>query len=306
MKIADIYNTPLFELISKAHRIHIENHPIGQMQICSLVSFKTGGCPEDCKYCPQSSRYKTGVSATKPLTVEEVCEMAEIARARGATRICIGSAWREIKEGKIFDVILECVQKITAMGLEVCCTLGMLTEAQAKRLKEAGLYAYNHNLDSSERFYKTIISTRTYGERLETLANIRKSGITVCCGGILGMGETPSDRIAFIETLVPLKPESVPINFLIPIPGTPLEKQPRLPIWEALRMIATLRIALPSSKIRIAAGRSERSFEEQALCFFAGANSIFAGDVLLTAANPSRDEDAELFETLGLNKCTLS
>jgi biotin synthase len=303
-EISEIYHAPLLPLIARAHALHGQNHSIDEVQVCSLLSFKTGGCPEDCKYCPQSARWSTSVVALPLMQEERMLAEAKKAIACGATRICIGAAWREIREGKAFDTILATVNKLTELGVEVCCTLGMLTQEQAAQLKEAGLFAYNHNLDTSQNYYEEIITTRSYDERLETLKRVKLAGISVCCGGIIGMGESSEDRVALLYKLANLKPypESVPINFLIPIPGTPLEDRPPMPIWEMLRMIATARIIMPKAMIRLSAGRLDRTPEEQLLCFLAGANSIFSGDKLLTTPNPSFGNDEQLFKLFGLKK----
>lgn len=303
-ELREIYDLPLLELISQSHRIHVQAHPLSEIQVCGLISIKTGGCPEDCKYCAQSSRYQTSISAQPMMPLVEVLSEAKKAIARGATRICLGAAWREIRDGKQFEALLQMIKEITGMGVEVCCTLGMLQDHQAARLKEAGLYAYNHNLDSSEQFYKTIITTRTYQERLDTLDVVEKADLSVCCGGILGMGETDRDRLELLLTLCRRNPhpESIPLNRLSQIPGTPLEKESKVSIWEMIRMIAVTRIAMPKAMIRLSAGRIEMSFEEQTLCFLAGANSIFIGEKLLTVANPSIDRDDEMFRLLGLKK----
>jgi biotin synthase len=297
-----LYELPLMELISKAHLIHGQHHRIGEVQKCNCISIKTGGCPENCKYCAQSSRYKTAVSAQPMMRIDEVIADAKKAIARGATRICLVAAWREVRNSKQFEEVLEMTRQVTALGVEVCCCLGMLDEAQAHRLKDAGAYAYSHNLDTSERFYPSITTTRTYQDRLNTLANIRKAKITVCCGGILGMGEEVVDRLELLKTLSSQRPhpESVPINRLYAIPGTPLENQPPVSIWELLRIVAIARIVMPKTMVRLSAGRKEMSFQEQALCFFAGANSIHMGEKLLTVGNTSADVDQEMFQTLGL------
>ena len=301
-EIQETYNSPLLELIYRAASVHREHHVASQIQVCSLISIKTGGCPENCKYCPQSSHYQTNVSAQPIMQEEEILKRAKQAIASGATRVCLGAAWRSVREGKQFDLVLEVIQQITAMGVEVCCTLGMLTEEQALRLKAAGLYAYNHNLDTSKEFYPSIITTRSYNDRLKTLEAVEKADLNVCCGGIIGMGETRYDRICLIHQLCQRTPhpESVPINLLIPVEGTPLETQPPLPIWEMVRMIATVRITMPKSMIRLSAGRLDKSLEEQALCFLAGANSIFSGDKLLTQPNPNFLDDTEMFHLFGL------
>lgn len=303
-ELQELYRIPLLQLIAKSNLVHNEYHEPAQIQVCSLISIKTGGCPEDCKYCAQSSRYQTPVSAQPMMPYEAVLNEAKKAAMRGATRVCLGAAWREVRDSKQFEEVLQMVKGITALGLEVCCTLGMLKEHQAARLKEAGLYAYNHNLDSSEKFYKTIITTRTYQDRLNTLDIAEKANLSVCCGGILGMGEEPIDRLELLLTLCKRNPhpESVPINRLNQIPGTPLENQPKISIWEMIRAIAIARIVLPESMIRLSAGRIEMSYEQQALCFLAGANSIFAGEKLLTVANTPFDKDEEMFELLGLKK----
>lgn len=305
-ELNELYGLPLFELIHKAHCIHSQHHKIGEVQVCSLISIKTGGCPEDCKYCAQSSRYQTAVNATPLMKYEKVIEIAQRAAALGATRICLGAAWREVRESAQFDEVLKMVTAITNLGLEVCATLGMLTPSQAEKLKKAGLYAYSHNLDSSEKFYKTIITTRTYQDRLNTLDIVEKTGISVCCGGIMGMGETAQDRLELLLNLCTRvrHPESVPINRLSRVPGTPLANQRPISFWEFLRIIAVARIVLPKAMVRLSAGRIELSIQEQALCFFAGANSIHAGEgeKLLTVPNPSVGRDEEMFQLLGLTK----
>ena len=305
-EITNLYNTPLLELIQKASAIHNQYHKTGEVQVSSLISIKTGGCPEDCAYCPQAARYHTDIKVHKLMSVAEVVSMAENAKEGGASRVCLGAAWREVRDNKDFDNVLEMVKGINTLDLEVCCTLGMLTEEQAKKLANAGLYAYNHNLDTSEENYENIISTRTYEDRLKTIGNARKAGLTVCSGGIIGMGEKADDRIGMLYTLSLLKPqpESVPINALVPVEGTPLENQPQIPIWEMIRMIATTRIVMPQTAVRLSAGRLNMSMEGQALCFLAGANSIFAGDKLLTTPNPEFNEDMEMFKLLGLTPKT--
>lgn len=303
-ELKELYEMPLLELISKSNHLHGQYHELSEVQVCSLISIKTGGCPEDCKYCAQSSRYQTAVSAQPMMEYEAVLKEAKKAVDRGATRVCLGAAWREVRDSKQFEEVLKMVKGIADLGVEVCCTLGMLKEHQALKLKEAGLYAYNHNLDSSERFYKTIITTRTYQDRLDTLEIAEKANLSVCCGGILGMGEDFSDRLELLLTLCKRNPhpESVPINRLSQIPGTPLEDQPKISTWEMVRAIAVARIVLPQSMIRLSAGRVEMSYEQQALCFLAGANSIFAGEKLLTVANTPIDRDEEMFQLLGLKK----
>jgi biotin synthase len=301
-EVAAVYRTPVLELIFRAAAIHREHHDPSKVQVCILLSIKTGGCPEDCGYCPQSAHYQTGVKAKGLLDVGEVLAAAERAKDQGATRFCMGAAWRQVKDGPQFDRVLDMVRGVKALELEACCTLGMLSADQARRLKEAGLDAYNHNLDSSEAFYDRIISTRTYKDRLDTLGHVRAAGITVCCGGIVGMGETEEDRIALLHTLanLPEPPESVPINALVAVEGTPLSDQPRIAIWDMVRTIATARILMPRSMVRLSAGRVALSEAEQALCFLAGASSIFAGEKLLTTPNPEFDQDARLFANLGL------
>jgi biotin synthase len=267
-----------------------------------LLSIKTGGCTEDCAYCPQAARYHTGVEVRPLLKKEEVLQFADKAKQAGSTRFCMGAAWREVRDNKDFDRVLEMVKEVKNMGMEVCCTLGMLTELQAKKLADAGLYAYNHNLDTSAAYYDEIITTRTYNDRLKTLENVRNAGVTVCCGGIIGLGETHDDRIKMLQTLatLPQHPESVPINALVRVKGTPLENNPKVDVWDMVRMIATARILMPATMVRLSAGRTEMSVAEQAICFMAGANSIFAGDKLLTTPNPSFEEDNEMFRLLGL------
>ena len=301
-EVAELYRTPLSELIFQAQSVHRQWHAPDRVQTCQLLSIKTGGCPEDCAYCPQSAHYDTDVEREGLLDPQHVIEVARGAVDRGVTRFCMGAAWRQIPEGAEFERVLEMVQGVSALGMEVCCTLGMLTEAQAVRLKAAGLTAYNHNLDTSPSFYGSIITTRVYDDRLRTLAAVRKAGITVCCGGILGMGESEGDRIGLLHQLATLQPhpESVPINMLVRVAGTPLASMPALDPLEMVRAIATARILMPSSRVRLAAGRKQLSAEGVTLCFLAGANSIFVGEKLLTTANPGADEDGQLLQTLGL------
>jgi biotin synthase len=297
-----IHDLPLPDLILRAQTVHREHHPSGEVQLCSLLSVKTGGCPEDCAYCPQSSKYDTGVDPERMMKPAEVLEAAGRAKAAGATRFCMGAAWREVKEGPAFDSVLEMVRGVRALGMEACCTLGMLDEGQAQRLAEAGLSAYNHNLDTSKTFYGEIISTRVYEDRLRTLGNVRKAGITVCSGGIIGMGESLDDRCAMLMTLANLdpQPESVPVNALVAAPGTPLADRPPVDPIELVRMIATARILMPKSRVRLSAGRLALSREAQVLCFLAGANSIFYGEKLLTTGNPDVDADRALLRDAGL------
>jgi len=301
-EVEAIYNMPILDLIYKAASVHRELHDANEVQVCTLLSIKTGGCPEDCAYCPQAARYNTDVDHQSLLSVDEVLTKASIAKGNGATRFCMGAAWRNVKDNKQFDRVIEMVNGVNSLGMEVCCTLGMLTEEQAQRLKDAGLYAYNHNLDTSEDHYSEIISTRTYDDRLNTLENVRNSGLSVCSGGIIGLGETDEDRISMLHTLatMPRHPESVPVNALVRVKGTPLENQERVSIWEMLRMIATARILMPTSQVRLSAGREEMSVTEQAFCFLAGASSIFAGEKLLTTPNPDIDQDRMMFQLLGL------
>ncbi|WP_422930707.1 biotin synthase BioB [Singulisphaera sp. PoT] len=301
-EVAAIYRTPVLDLIFRAAEIHRQYHDPSHVQVCVLLSVKTGGCPEDCGYCPQAARYHTDVKAKPLMDVDDVLAAAKRAKDEGATRFCMGAAWREVRDNEHFDRILEMVRGVKDLELEACCTLGMLNPSQARRLKEAGLDAYNHNLDSSEEFYGEVISTRTYQDRLNTLQNVREAGISVCCGGIVGMGETEDDRIGLLHTLasMPEPPESVPINALVAVEGTPLAEQPKVAIWDMLRTIATARILMPQSMVRLSAGRVHMSETDQALCFLAGANSIFAGDKLLTTPNPGPDRDQLLFNQLGL------
>jgi biotin synthase len=301
-EIHNIYNTPLLELVFRAAQLHRKYNDTAEVQVCTLLSIKTGGCSEDCAYCPQAARYNTGVNVQALMKKEEVLSYAQKAKEAGSTRFCMGAAWREVRDNRDFDRVLDMVKGVNEMGMEVCCTLGMLTEDQAKKLADAGLYAYNHNLDTSKEHYGEIITTRTYEDRLETLENVRKAGVTVCCGGIIGLGETHEDRIGMLHTLatMPEHPESVPINSLVAIPGTPLEHNTKVDVWDMVRMIATARILMPKTMVRLSAGRTEMSVSDQALCFMAGANSIFAGDKLLTTPNPSFDEDNQMFQLLGL------
>jgi biotin synthase len=301
-EIRQIFTLPLPELIFQAQRAHREFHRPDEIQLCRLLSIKTGGCPEDCAYCSQSAHYRTGVAREELLNPREVVQAAQRAKAEGATRFCMGAAWRQVNDGKDFDRVLEMVRAVAALNLEVCCTLGMLSESQAQRLKDAGLSAYNHNLDTSPEFYGEIISTRVYEDRLQTIGHVRKAGITVCCGGILGMGETDEDRVSLLQQLARLNPhpESVPINMLVPNEGTPLGQAEELDPLIMVRTIATARILMPASRVRLAAGRRGLSQEAVTLCFLAGANSIFTGEKLLTTPNPGADADQRLLETLGM------
>jgi biotin synthase len=303
-----VYRQPLPELLFQAAQVHRRHHDATDIQRCVLLSIKTGGCAEDCGYCAQSAHYKTGVPATPLLSLDEVRTKAETARSLGATRFCMGTAWREPKDGPAFDRILDMVRVVRGLGMEVCVTLGMLTDEQAERLAAAGLTAYNHNLDTSRRHYPNIVTTRTYDDRLRTLQAVSKAGIAVCCGGIVGMGETEDDRLLLLVELANLAtpPESVPINCLVPIAGTPLADAAPVDSIELVRLIATARIAFPKVRVRLSAGRDRMSRELQVLCFMAGANSIFFGDKLLTAPNPSAEGDAELFRSMGLPVPTAS
>jgi biotin synthase len=297
-----IHDSPLFELVDRARAVHLEFHKKSEVQLCTLLSVKTGGCPEDCAYCPQSAHYDTGVKGEALLPLDEVVRAARDAKERGATRFCMGAAWREPKDGPAFDRVLEMVRGVKEVGLEACLTAGMLSDSQAQRLKDAGLDAYNHNLDTSRKHYKTIITTRAFDDRLVTLRRVREAGITVCSGGIIGMGESIDDRCAMLVELASLDPhpESVPVNALVRIPGTPLESLPPVEPLELVRMIATARILMPKARVRLSAGRTELGKEAQLLCLYAGANSIFYGERLLTTENPEQDADRELMRTAGL------
>lgn len=301
-EILEIYNKPLLELIYEASNVHREYHDPLKIQVSKLISIKTGGCSEDCGYCPQAARYHTNIQKNDLMPVDEVLSKAAAAKATGSSRVCMGAAWRNVKEGDDFEQVLEMVKGLSAMEMEVCCTLGMVTESQATRLAEAGLHYYNHNLDTSEEYYKEVISTRGYEDRIKTLENVRKSSLKVCSGGIIGMGEAIEDRVGMLMSLQALSraPESIPINALVAVEGTPLEDQQIVPVWDVVRMIATTRIVFPKTTVRLSAGRTEMSKEGQALCFMAGASSIFAGDKLLTTPNPGDNEDMQLFNILGL------
>jgi biotin synthase len=301
-EIQEIYNTPVLELIYRAATVHRQYNDTGEVQVCTLLSIKTGGCSEDCAYCPQAARYSTGVDVHALMQKDQVLEYAAKAKAAGSTRFCMGAAWREVRDNRDFDRVIDMVKGVNEMGMEVCCTLGMLTESQAQKLADAGLYAYNHNLDTSKEYYTEIITTRTYEDRLETLDNVRKAGISVCCGGIVGLGETHADRIKMLHTLstMPEHPESVPINALVAVAGTPLENNQKVDVWDMVKMIATARILMPKAMVRLSAGRATMSVSDQAMCFMAGANSIFTGEKLLTTPNPSFDEDQAMFNLLGI------
>ena len=301
-EILSIYNQPMMNLLHQSSTIHRENHDPNTVQVSTLISVKTGGCSEDCSYCPQAARYNTGVKGNDLMTLNQVKSLAENAKKSGSSRVCMGAAWRNVKDGEEFDQILEMVRCINLMEMEVCCTLGMLTENQANRLAEAGLYAYNHNLDSSEEYYKEVISTRSFDDRLKTIENVRKTNVTVCSGGIIGMGEKIEDRAGMLVALSTLnpQPESVPINALVAVEGTPLEGESPVKIWDMIRMVATTRIVMPQTQVRLSAGRKQMSQEGQAMCFYAGANSIFSGDKLLTTDNSTVSDDNEMFKELGL------
>ena len=305
-EVREVYSYPLLELVYRAATVHRQFHDPGEVQVCRLISIKTGGCPEDCSYCSQSSRYQTDIKASALMEKDEVLGIARRAKDAGVSRVCMGAAWREVRDGKQFDRVLEMVKEVNDLGVEVCCTLGMLTEDQARRLDEAGLYAYNHNLDTSAEFYSTIITTRTYEDRLRTLENVRKTGVTVCCGGIIGLGESENDRISLLRTLATMSPhpESVPVNVLSKVKGTPLGENADVEIWETVRMIATARILMPAAVVRLSAGRHKMTESDQAMCFMAGANSIFSSEdrKMLTRAVPCADYDVDrrLLDTLGL------
>ncbi len=301
-EIRTIHDRPFPELLFRAATVHRENWDPNDIQFCTLDSIKTGACPEDCAYCPQSARYNTGLKVEPLKDVNSVLEGAALAKANGSTRYCMGAAWREVKDDRNFDAVLEMVRGVSGMGMEVCVTLGMLNVPQAKRLKAAGCKVYNHNIDSSKDFYETIISTRKFDERLATIAAVREAELEVCCGGIVGMGETIDHRVHFLHELTEMDPvpESIPINHLVPVKGTPLADLPPVPPLEFIRMIATARILFPKSRIRLSAGRTAMSDEMQALAFFAGANSLFTGDKLLTTPNPGESHDHNLLEALGM------
>lgn len=300
--VASLYDRPLLDLVYEAASVHRAHHNAQEMQMCTLLSIKTGGCAEDCGYCSQSIHNNADLEKEILMKTDEVLEEARKAKAAGSTRFCMGAAWPRVLDGRAFDRVCDMVKGVSDMGLEACCTLGMLTEQQAVKLKEAGLTAYNHNLDTSAEFYDKVITTRTYQDRLDTLANVAKAGISACCGGILGLGESKEDRISLLHTLSNLnpQPESVPINMLMPVKGTKLENAPPLDIFEWIRCIAVARILMPKAMVRLSAGRLEISKEAQALAFMAGANAIFTGEKLLTTPNPEKDVDVELLGQLGL------
>ena len=304
-QVEELYELPFQTLMSRAAKVHQENFPEGDIELATLLSIKTGGCPEDCSYCPQAARYHTGVEATKLMDLDEVLEAARAAKAAGSNRFCMGAAWREPKDRDI-EKVATMIREVKALGLETCATLGMLEKTQAEALSEAGLDYYNHNLDTSEDFYGSIIKTREYQDRIDTLGHVRESGMSVCCGGIIGMGETRRQRAALIARLANLSPypESVPINHLVPMPGTPLENQPALNPLEFVRTIAVARITMPTARVRLSAGRQALGNAVQAMCFMAGANSIFYGDKLLTTNNPEAQADLALLQELGLKTKT--
>ncbi len=305
-EVRQIYEKPILELIFQAASIHRQFHDPLYVQKCTLLSIKTGACPEDCAYCPQSARYATNVEPEPLMDLDSVLQAAHEAKENGSSRFCMGAAWREVKNNNDFETVLSMVKEVSKLNIEVCVTLGMLTFEQAERLKEAGLTAYNHNLDTSSEYYDKIITTRSYQDRLDTVYNVAKAGIDVCCGGIVGMGESDSDRIGLIHTLatLPEHPESVPVNALVPVKGTPLADQPILSALDFIRMIATARITMPNARVRLSAGRTNLSIAEQTLCFMAGANSIFAGDKLLTTPNCGEDQDQTMFNLLGIKSDT--
>ncbi len=302
-EVRALYDRPLLPLLDQARAVHLAHHPDNEVQLCTLLSVKTGGCAEDCGYCPQSSKYDTAVGAERMLDVKEVLASARRAKELGSTRFCMGAAWREVKDGPAFDRVVEMVRGVKDIGLEACVTLGMLTGEQAKKLKDAGLDAYNHNIDTSRENYRSIITTRTFDDRLETLHHVRAAGITVCSGGIIGMGESANDRCEMLRTLANLdpQPESVPINALVPVAGTPLADRPPVDPLDLVRMIAVARILIPAARVRLSAGRAELSREAQMLCMLAGANSIFYGDKLLTTPNAAESDDLSLLRDAGLS-----
>lgn len=307
-EIRQIYHKPLFELLSEAHHLHKKFHPIDEVQVCHVISFKTGGCQENCRYCTQSSYYETEVSPQPLMKKEEILERVRFAASKGATRVCLAAGWRELKEGKPLETLLETIREIKTLNIEVCCTLGMLKPHLAQKLKEAGVHSYNHNIDTSREYYPQVVTTRTFDDRLQTLEVVREAGMKVCCGAILGMGESEEDHISLIHTLATRspQPDSVPVNILMPMKGTPFEHTPPLPVWTFIRTIATVRLTIPQAFIRITGGRFKLSWQEHALAFFAGANSIHSGDgtQFLTKAGSLQtfDQDEEMFRCFGLKK----
>jgi biotin synthase len=302
-RLEEIYRTPFFDLIQQSRSVHLQNWDQDNVQLCTLLSVKTGGCSEDCSYCAQSSRYDTGVKAGKLMGCSEILPIAKQARESGTTRFCMGAAWKGVKAGDPrFDSMLETVREVSKLGMEVCVTLGQLGDEEARQLKDAGVTAYNHNIDTSPEHYPKIVSSHTFEDRLNTISSVQKAGMAVCCGGIIGMGETERDRLRMLEVLCGFNPppESVPINCLMSMPGTPLEEQPPVDIFQLVRLVAVARIVLPKARIRLSAGRTRMTREGQALCFFAGANSIFYGDKLLTAENPGTNADLDLLHAIDL------
>lgn len=301
--LQDIYATPFFDLISRARSVYLEHWSGNEVQLCTLLSIKTGGCSEDCGYCAQSARYSTGVQAEKLMSTDEVLAVARRASENGSTRFCMGAAWKGVREGDSrFEQVLGTIEEVSKLGMEVCVTLGQLSVSEARKLKAAGVKAYNHNIDTSPEYYPSVVSTHTFQDRLNTIRAVQDAGMDVCCGGIIGMGETELDRLKMLQVLTTFDPapESVPINCLMPMAGTPLEEQAPIEVFELVRLIATTRIALPKAKVRLSAGRTRLTREGQALAFFAGANSIFYGDKLLTAANPGVEDDRDLLRELNL------
>ncbi|MET0389475.1 MAG: biotin synthase BioB [Polyangiales bacterium] len=301
-EVRALYDLPLTELVFRAQSVHRQHHTPDAVQLCTLLSIKTGGCPEDCGYCSQSARHEKRMDVQPLMDEATVLEAAARAREAGATRFCMGAAWRNAKSGEQFERVLRMVRGVRELGMEACVTLGMLNEQQAKALKEAGLSAYNHNLDTSREYYRSVVSTRTYDDRLQTLEHVQRAGISVCCGGILGMGESVDDRCGMLVTLanLPIPPESVPINALAPVAGTPMADRPPLDPFELVRMCATTRLVIPTARVRLSAGREQLSREAQVLCFMAGANSIFYGSKLLTVGNPENNADLQLLRDAGL------
>ncbi len=303
-ELNSIYQLPFFELLRKSRAVHEENWPQNEIQLCTLLSIKTGGCSEDCSYCSQSARHSTGLEVERLMEKGAVMERAQAARASGSTRFCMGAAWKGVRKGtKRFDQVVEIIEDVSALGMEVCVTLGELGEDEAVVLKDAGVTAYNHNVDTSREYYPNVVTSHTYDDRLNTIRHAQNAGMSICCGGILGLGETTEDRLKMIEVISEFnpQPESVPINSLMPMPGTPLEGSNPVEIFDVVRMIAVARIACPKAKVRLSAGRTQMSEEGQAMCFFAGANSIFYGDKLLTAENPAIKNDLALLEKLDLS-----
>jgi biotin synthase len=303
-RIEQIYRRPLFELVQEARAVTARHWPKREVQLCTLLSIKTGGCSEDCGYCAQSVRHHTGLEPQRLMNTEEIMKVARAAKSAGATRFCMGAAWKGVREGDArFESVVGTVREVSRLGMEVCVTLGQLTDGAAERLREAGVTAYNHNIDTSPEYYPEIVSTHTFEDRLQTIRSVQKAGMAVCCGGIIGMGESVRDRLRMVEILAQFDPppESIPINCLVPIAGTPMEGESPVDIFELVRLIATIRLLFPASKVRLSAGRERLTREGQALCFFAGANSIFFGNRLLTTSNPDCDEDLALLRELGLN-----